>query len=283
MYESFIDNPIPALDEQTPRCASKNPVMRGRLLRLMQTHIRNGDQKRREEGVDIDLNPLLRELGLDELISEPPPLGFKKVEPLQENSDEDHLAGPIFDEDEADVLPSRIGPRGFPRPLRHVLSIEEVDERTVEMIQRYSTFEEAGVALERIFPGVLDFTWELLENAIGEEALSFVSILVSRACIVMAGDQRQALHLDFPKIARCLQEDLTKVSKIAEMTGNSKNASFEKWIAESPQPNLMLCLVGLMTDTSAGLSKKHRVAPEKQLVIFSFIKSLILELSRALA
>jgi hypothetical protein len=81
VYENFIDDPIPVLDEQTPRCAAKDPVLRGRLLRLMQTHIRSCDQKRREDGVDIDLNPLLRELGLDELISEPPPLGFKKTEP----------------------------------------------------------------------------------------------------------------------------------------------------------------------------------------------------------
>jgi hypothetical protein len=81
MYENFIDNPISALDEQTPRSVSKKPALRNRLLRLTQTHIRNCDQKRREEGVDIDLNPLLCELGLDELISEPPPLGFKKAEP----------------------------------------------------------------------------------------------------------------------------------------------------------------------------------------------------------
>jgi hypothetical protein len=44
----------------------------------------------------------------------------------------------------------------------------------------------------------------------------------------------------------------------------------------------MLSLVGLMMDTSEGVSKKHRVSSEKQFVIFSFIKSLILELSRAL-
>jgi hypothetical protein len=75
---------------------------------------------------------------------------------------------------------------------------------------------------------------------------------------------------------------LSKVSKIADLSGNRKHAAFEKWIAESPQPNLMLSLVGLMMDTSEGVSKKHRVSSEKQFVIFSFIKSLILELSRAL-
>jgi hypothetical protein len=34
------------------------------------------DRQRRDHGVDFDLNPLLEELGLDELILPPPPLGF---------------------------------------------------------------------------------------------------------------------------------------------------------------------------------------------------------------
>ena len=282
MYENFIDNPIPALDGQTPRCASKKPLLRGRLLRLMQTHIRNCDQKRREEGVDIDLNPLLRELGLDELVSEPPPLGVKKTEPRRENSQDDLFAEPVLDEEDAGVFPTSSSSHQLPKPPRRVLSIKEVDERSVAMLKRYPTFEEAGDAVEGIFPGVLDFTFGLLENSVGEAASSFAAILVSRACIVMAGSQHPALHLDFAEIDRRLREDLSKVSKIADLSGNRKHAAFEKWIAESPQPNLMLSLVGLMMDTSEGVSKKHRVSSEKQFVIFSFIKSLILELSRAL-
>jgi hypothetical protein len=154
-----------------------------------------------------------------------------------------------------------------------VLSIKEVDERLVAILKRYPTFEEAGVAVERIFPGVLDFTFDLLENSVGEAVSSFAAVLVSRAGIVMAGCQRPAICLDLAEIDRRLLEDLSRVSKIA---------AFEKWIAESPQPNLMLSLVGLLMDTSEGVSKKHRVPREKQFVIFSFIKSLILELSRAL-
>ena len=164
-----------------------------------------------------------------------------------------------------------------------MLSIKEVDERLVAMLKRYPTFEEAGVAVERIFPGVLDFTFDLLENSVGEAASSFAAVLVSRACIVMAGSQRPAICLDLAEIDRRLLEDLSRVSKIADMTGNGKHAAFEKWIAESPQPNLTLSLVGLMMNTSEGVSKKHRVPREKQFVIFSFIKSLILELSRALS
>ena len=78
MYENFIASPISALDEQAPRGASQNPLMRSHLLQLMQTHIRNCDEKRRQEGVDIDLNLFLCELGLDELISKPSPMGLKE-------------------------------------------------------------------------------------------------------------------------------------------------------------------------------------------------------------
>ena len=282
MYENFIDGPISALDEQTPRSASQNPLMRSRLLRLMQTHIRNCDEKRRKEGVDIDLNPLLRELGLDELISEPPPLGVKKKETSLRNSEDDFLAEAIYgDEDPADFS-SLSRPHRPSKLLRHVLSIEEVEERTRAMLERYSTFEESVEAVHRIFPGVLDFSFDLLADAVGKNAASFAIILVSRACIVMAGTQHSPIELDFVEITRLLSEDLIQVSNILNMTDESEHAAFDHWISSSLQPNLMLSLVALMMDASKDLSKKRHISSEKQFVIFAFIKSLITELSHAL-
>jgi hypothetical protein len=282
MYENFIDGPILALDEQTPRSASQNPLMRSRLLRLMQTHIRNCDEKRRKEGVDIDLNPLLRELGLDELISEPPPLGVKKKEISLRNSEDDFLTEALFGAADPAALSPLSRLHGPSRPLRHILSIEEVEERTNAMFESYSTFEESVDAVHRIFPGVLDFTFELLSGLVGKNASSFAVILASRACIVMAGTRHFAMELDFGEIVRLLREDLNQASKIVDVNGEGKPAVLEDWISSSPQPNLMLSLMALMMDAAEDASKKHRVSAEKQFVIFAFIKSLVIKLSHAL-
>ena len=81
-YRNFADIPLPALDGHSPRDAAADPVLRPKLLVLMKGHISRCDRERRTNGVDFDLNPLLAELGLDEIILPPPPLGF--IEPEED-------------------------------------------------------------------------------------------------------------------------------------------------------------------------------------------------------
>lgn len=71
----LLDQSVPMLDGLTPREAAARPEMRTRLVRLMKGHVRHLDRMRREQGLDLDLNPQLAELGLDELVQPAPPLG----------------------------------------------------------------------------------------------------------------------------------------------------------------------------------------------------------------
>jgi hypothetical protein len=73
--ESIITHRIPALDGLSPLEAAKRPELRQRLVRQMKGHVRNIDKMRRERGIDVDFNDSLAELGLDELIQPPVPLG----------------------------------------------------------------------------------------------------------------------------------------------------------------------------------------------------------------
>lgn len=73
-YEEFLVDQIPALDGMTPREAAADPAMRERLVNLMKGHIQSVDEQSRAKGVRIDIHWVLRELGLDDLISEPSPL-----------------------------------------------------------------------------------------------------------------------------------------------------------------------------------------------------------------
>lgn len=73
---TLADTAVAALDGMSPRAAAAEPAMRPRLLAWMKGRISELDALRRTRGLDVDLNPLLAELGLDELILPPPPLGF---------------------------------------------------------------------------------------------------------------------------------------------------------------------------------------------------------------
>jgi len=67
-YTRFMDEPVPALGGMTPREASGRPDARPMLIELMKGHINNIETKNKEDGTDISIDFVLKELGLDELL-----------------------------------------------------------------------------------------------------------------------------------------------------------------------------------------------------------------------
>ncbi len=62
-YEDFDDE----LDGKTPCEASSEPAMRPKLLELIKLHINSVDRMRAREGLDVSIDWIVDELGLDEL------------------------------------------------------------------------------------------------------------------------------------------------------------------------------------------------------------------------
>ena len=76
----FLDEKIPALDNRTPREAARDSALRPKLVSLMKARIQAIDEENMHHGSNLDINGLLRELGLDEIILDPPP-PRKRVNP----------------------------------------------------------------------------------------------------------------------------------------------------------------------------------------------------------
>ena len=70
--KGFLDRPVPMFDGLTPRAAAQVPALRPRLVRLMKDRICAQDREDLKSGTATDLSWALRELGLNELIVEPP-------------------------------------------------------------------------------------------------------------------------------------------------------------------------------------------------------------------
>lgn len=70
---AFLDDKIPALDNKTPREAARNPALRPRLIRLLKQRVQAHDERNRQTGGTDDINWMLRELGTNEIIFDPPP------------------------------------------------------------------------------------------------------------------------------------------------------------------------------------------------------------------
>lgn len=67
-YEKFLDETVPMLKGLTPRQAAADPKNRPLLIDLMKLHMRNLDDQSRKQGVRLEIDWVLNELGLHELL-----------------------------------------------------------------------------------------------------------------------------------------------------------------------------------------------------------------------
>ena len=247
---ALVDSSIPALDGLTPRQAAANFAYRTRLVRLMKTHIRGCDSERRQKGLDLDLNPQLAELGLHELISVAPPLG--KVE---EN------------------FQARAG-----IPVVKKLSERDLAAGIKSMHRRFSEFEDAADAVDRVVPWLLDLVSELTSSLLKEEEVLTLEILVVRAFHVLWPGNSLPPDLEEVAIVEGMQREISELEHLlSDVSGGREEAVIERWLHETPQPLVMEDLSGVLYGANSALKPDGKAT----VVILALLKSLVAELSWA--
>ena len=105
--QGILDEPIPALDNKTPRAAAADPALRPQLLQWMKFWVSQTDRRNLETGRNDDTNGMIRELGLTEILFEPPPPRPRPARaPEATDEDEDDLP-PYLDLPDPPPLPDR--------------------------------------------------------------------------------------------------------------------------------------------------------------------------------
>ncbi len=271
-YEAFLDEPIPWLDHHTPRAAAADLALRPKLVSLMKTHIRDLDRRRRKEGLDLDLNPLLAELGLHEMISEPPPLGTAEDEDFEDDD---------FDED-LDGLQALAALGGEPdlEPKIPPLSEREVDQRLKTMHRAYPDPDAATDALDVDFPGLLDMAWEATGSVLGERSFPYLEVLIVRACHVLKPRTGAPPRLKVERIFRGFAVEFAMVSALV-VEKRAPSDAMDRWLADSPQRVVIEDLAGVLATIGEKQRRRDRPSDEAALVILAFLKALVAELSRA--
>ena len=273
-YEAFLDEPIPWLEGRTPRAAATDPALRPKLVSLLKTHIRDLDRRRRQEGLDLDLNPLLAELGLHEMISEPPPLGFAEDEDFADDDEiEDGLASLRALGDLGDDLDLE--------PTIPALSERDIDRQLAAMRRDHPDPYSAADAVEIDFPGLLDLAWEATDSTLDDIAFSYLEVLITRACFVLKPSGGAPPRLKFERIVRGFAVEFARISAIA-LEKNKPADAMETWLADTPQPVIVEDLAGVLASITEKLRRKDHPSNEAALVILAFVKALVAELSRAL-
>jgi hypothetical protein len=230
--QGILDEPIPALDNKTPRAAASDLALRPQLVRWMKFWISQTDRRNLETGRNDDTNWMVRELGLIEILFEPPPP--RPRQPLargetDEDEDEDDLP-PYLDLPDPPDLPDR--------PWTKPEATERID-RAFETFSPMSDAAEYFADLQYpLFPDL---------NALLGEALKdheITCLFQAAAWVVLCFAPRGTCPPEvFPED---LEANLSRqVKEVAGWSDTGLDAAFSSWLERSRQPELLTMVLAL--------------------------------------
>jgi hypothetical protein len=226
----ILDEPIPALDNKTPRAAASDPALRPRLLRWMKFWISQTDRRNLETGRNDDANWMVRELGLAEILFEPPPPRPCLPAP-RETTEEDQLDLPRYL-----TLPD---PPALPdRPWTKPEADKLIDRALKTFSPKLMAADYFSHLQYPLFPDLNELLGEEMEDQ--EITCLFQAAAWAIMCFAPLGTHP-------PEYA---PEDLSDsmnrhAAELAGWRDKGFEASFSGWIEHSRQPELLTRLLAL--------------------------------------
>jgi hypothetical protein len=268
-YRSFLENPVPALDGLTPRQAAQDPARRPKLIRLLKQWVREHDEENLRTGRNDDINWLLRELGLVEIIFDPPP---------------PRAIPPSYDapgEDAEEDIEAFIDDNDFPRPVLppKPLSEDEVLARLDALHEEFATAEDALEYLEACDSNFMDDAASLCEEVLNPEEFNLFApcLMEARLALVPSGFREPAL--DFDRLLDNFGKTLDKFSKAKQ---DPDTRQIRELLNKSRQPCLVEGLVLTLLQAIGETPQERRPSPPAQLVMILTLKHMIDELDRSI-
>jgi hypothetical protein len=273
--EAFLDETIPALDNRTPREAARDPAGRPKLVQLMKQRVRSHDEHNLQTGRTDDINWLLRELDLREIMFDappwrPPPSPPPPRMPEGEQTELADFEGMIGEENNRAPAP--------PLP-DEPFEVAEAFERLQNAMDWFATAAEAEVELYASGSTLLDDADELTLNILTAEDFGYAIPLLLQAWFALVPRGCRAPEIDFTDLKEAFLSNLRQFQVCAEAKTPKKLESF---FQNSPQPGLMLALMGGFLEAANTGPKKFRPSPDAQPVILALLKSVVEKLDEAL-
>lgn len=258
-YERFADEPLPALDGHTPRAASRDPALRPRLLRLMQSHVRSTDEHAVRDGFVFDLNPLLADLGLDEIILPPPPP--RDPLPDETGADDWDAGGTLEDFDTA--------PRKMP------------EDDSAERLAAVDALPDLAPILERMDreAGAFMRAVEDLSDALNDAEFGLLSAQIARAYGCLLPRPHPLRHAD--RLGAAFEREVREVFQRLPDT-EADTMEIIAALLDGPQHNLAALLIAETARLCHDAPRRQRPRADRVQVIFLLIRAAVAVLDRAI-
>ncbi len=264
----FLEDHIPALDNRTPREAARDPALRPRLIRLLKQRVRQNDERNLYEGRNDDINWLLRELGADEILFDPPP---QRPPPRQVQDEEDLGRDEMFNED-LDLPPAPMLPK-------EPLSLEDASERLEDAMNAFASAAEALAFLITADATILDDADEITMDLLTEDEFSIATVFVVQAVLSLSPPEHRPPATSYESLEQAFRSNMKELDQCI-----AQNAAepFRAWIGKGPQPNLMLLLSAEILRLGATGPKELRLHPDVQPIMMALVKAVIKVMDDAL-
>jgi hypothetical protein len=256
---AFPDSSIPALDGKTPRQAARDPILRPKLVRLMKTRVRAQDEQNLRTGRTDDVNWLLRELGLDELLFDPPPPRARR-----------NLV-----EEETDDSP---WPMPDPPP-SEPLTFEQARQRLQDALDYFETAAAALAELEASGSTLIEDAGELTADLLTDNEFSYLVTFLIQAWFALVPPGSPAPVLHYEDLERAFR---TGLDQIRLGLAGGPEGSLQRMLSDCRQPELTQLIMDGLLDAAMRAPKKVRPSPAAQAVMVVLLKAVLNELDRAL-
>lgn len=238
MDESFLEMRVPNLKQLTPREAANNPEVRPMLIRLIKDRVSNTDQQNLQQGTDYDCNWMIKELGLTEILIDPPPprsppaehdangFGTDLHEPMAPGPDGLNMSLP----------PSPTLP---PAPL----SDAEVERRYREISHEFKTTDRLADSLINANPALVDTLHRALPKNANDDDFAILLLLAAHIWAFFVPTGTRGWSVNDETFRRELALRLEKTSQI------KSQQAFKAYILQSRQPAICSYISELMRYT----------------------------------
>jgi len=264
----FLDENVPALNGRTPRQAASDSALRPDLIRLMKERIRDCDTRNLETAGANDLNWMLRELGLNEILFDPPPLRprFKLASIGPE--DEEFEEQPEFLDFPA---PPPLPDQPWTQP--------EAMARFQEVMASFSSLSEPlDYLLEMDYP-LFDDLREVVGDAVLEREYQFLDPIMALLVLCFAPCGTNPPEIYFDDLNGSF---LRELQSLEGWPRTAVERQFAEWVSQCAQPELLTVFFNLTNGLTEEAPAKLRPRTNVRLTFFIILRIVINELDRAL-
>jgi len=266
----LIDQPIPALNDKSPRQAADDPALRQRLIRWVKNAVADTDKHNLHSGADEDANWLIRELGLSEIDFPPPPPRTPRQQPdwAEEDDDLNEFNEPY--DPEWDLPAHSIPAPPLPSPISINEAFERMSRAGDVLAPPFNPFEELDRQRSRVINLVCEAATDLIPDHDFDRSMPF--LLRTWFALVPPGYLAPELELPSDVIRSRILEYASRYTNPAPLDIKERIRSI---IHAHSQPEFILVLVTSFLHIHEQLSPEMAVSVNSRPLVLGMLTALV--------